>query len=142
VRETRHSSRFSFRRPQCFTFDVAGQGGFRVAFVGWPEIPPLVFLTRRCAVFFGTPALRAASLTPPFGLPRGLPVARCDAGLLIAGVNKSAVMSKNLKRRHLDESQRAMVAAKLANMSVGRPPETAPIGAISDGAADCSAKRR
>jgi hypothetical protein len=31
------------------------------------------------------------------------------------------VLSKNLKRRHLDESQRAMVAAKLSNMNVGRP---------------------
>lgn len=31
------------------------------------------------------------------------------------------VLSKNLQRRHLNEGQRAMVAAKLANMNVGRP---------------------
>ena len=29
------------------------------------------------------------------------------------------VISKNLRRRHLDESQRAMIAAKIANMTVG-----------------------
>lgn len=41
------------------------------------------------------------------------------------------VVSMNLRRRHLDESQRAMVAAKIATLKVGRPSEKAPIGAIS-----------
>lgn len=43
----------------------------------------------------------------------------------------SFVVSRNLKRRHLSESQRAMVAAKLATLSEGRPGKTAPIGAVS-----------
>lgn len=42
------------------------------------------------------------------------------------------VVGLNLARRHLSESQRAMVAAKLANMKRGRPSEKAPIGALND----------
>jgi hypothetical protein len=44
----------------------------------------------------------------------------------------SFVISKNLKRRHLDASQRAMVGAKLATMRQGERTDLAPIGAMSD----------
>lgn len=45
------------------------------------------------------------------------------------------VLSLNLNRRHLNESQRAMVAASIANMKPGRPGETASIEAVSQSAA-------
>ena len=47
----------------------------------------------------------------------------------------SYVISLNLHRRHLNESQRDMVGAKLANMGEGRPSNTTPIGAVSQSAA-------
>lgn len=39
--------------------------------------------------------------------------------------------SKNDARRHLSGGQRAMVAARLANLGEGRPEKTTPIGAVS-----------
>lgn len=41
------------------------------------------------------------------------------------------VISLNLHRRHLTESQRAMAGARLANLGEGRPSKTAPIEAVS-----------
>lgn len=41
------------------------------------------------------------------------------------------VVSLNLRRRHLTESQRAMVASRLAKMPIGRPQGNAPIEAIT-----------
>jgi ParB-like chromosome segregation protein Spo0J len=43
----------------------------------------------------------------------------------------SFVISLNLKRRHLNETQRAMVAAKIANLTPGRRHATASIEAVS-----------
>ena len=42
-----------------------------------------------------------------------------------SGDPRDFVISKNIHRRHLNESQRSMIAAKLACMGVGRPPEDA-----------------
>jgi hypothetical protein len=45
------------------------------------------------------------------------------------------VVSINLHRRHLDVSQRAMVAAKIADLSVGRPKKNPAIAGVSQAAA-------
>lgn len=45
------------------------------------------------------------------------------------------VISANLRRRHLKESQRAMIAARLANLEEGRPRATAQDYAVSQGQA-------
>ena len=50
-----------------------------------------------------------------------------------AGSLVAFVVSLNLHRRHLTESQRAMIAAKLATMGEGRPEKTASIEAVSQG---------
>ena len=47
----------------------------------------------------------------------------------------SFVLSLNLNRRHLNESQRGMVAANLANMPEGRPETTSGIPLVSQSAA-------
>ena len=44
-------------------------------------------------------------------------------------------MSTNLHRRHLNASQRARIADKLANLKEGRPSETAQKSAVSQSAA-------
>lgn len=43
----------------------------------------------------------------------------------------SFVISKNLSRRHLDESQRAMISARIANLGPGHSKKNSPIGAVS-----------
>ena len=54
-----------------------------------------------------------------------------------------AVTSLNLQRRHMDESQRALAAAKLANLGAGRPPAagTAEPAAEADETADSGKSR-
>lgn len=52
-----------------------------------------------------------------------------------AGTAEAFVVSRNLHRRHLNESQRAMVAAKLATLNHGGDRSKAPIGALPQRAA-------
>jgi ParB-like chromosome segregation protein Spo0J len=49
----------------------------------------------------------------------------------VGGDPVAFVISANLRRRHMNPSQCSMVAAKLANMTVGRPKENARIQAIT-----------
>jgi len=61
-------------------------------------------------------------------LAAGIPIRTEE---FIGGDPLGYVLSVNLHRRHLNESQRAMVAAKLATMPRGRPRKNAEISAIS-----------
>src|SRR5215831_9305 len=64
----------------------------------------------------------------------GLPVD--NARLLPAGTDPIAfVVSANVHRRHLNESQRAAIAAQLATFTHGGDRSKAPIGALTDAAA-------
>jgi N6-adenosine-specific RNA methylase IME4 len=48
---------------------------------------------------------------------------------------RAFVISLNIMRRHLGESQRAMMAARLANLDEGRPSKTTAIAGVSQGEA-------
>ncbi len=48
---------------------------------------------------------------------------------------RAFVISLNIMRRHLSESQRAMIAARLANLDEGRPSKTTAIAGVSQGEA-------
>jgi hypothetical protein len=48
---------------------------------------------------------------------------------------RAFVISLNIMRRHLSESQRAMIAARLANLDEGRPSKTPVIAGVSQGEA-------
>ena len=65
-------------------------------------------------------ACREASVEPTFRTYGG-----SDADVI------PFIVSHNLHRRHLNESQRGMVAAKIANFPRGRPEENPPIGGFS-----------
>lgn len=56
------------------------------------------------------------------------------------GTNIAAyVISTNLKRRHLTESQRAMIAAEIANLGQGQRKQTRPDGGFQDGVTQAEA---
>ena len=48
---------------------------------------------------------------------------------------RAFVISLNIMRRHLSESQRTMIAARLANLDEGRPSKTTAIAGVSQGEA-------
>jgi hypothetical protein len=51
------------------------------------------------------------------------------------GDPRAFVISLNIMRRHLSENQRAMMAARLANLDEGRPSKTPAIAGVSQGEA-------
>lgn len=53
---------------------------------------------------------------------------QCPMMLFTGPAPMAFVISANLRRRHMDESPRAMVAAKLANMRQGARTDLGPIG--------------
>lgn len=69
-------------------------------------------------------ACRQAKMPPVFRVYEG-----ADAALI------DFVVSLNVERRHMSESQRAIVAARIANLKIGRQESNAPIGAFSQAVA-------
>ncbi len=121
-----------------------------------PELPPEPLVGKTGSPELGSPVSNVLTLAEIGGPRSGLPKSAGTGAVLAVqnldgqqntptpaemgvdtrfetfdGVDPiAAVVSLNLRRRHLNESQRAMVAAKLANLNQGRPPKNSPIGDI------------